>query len=382
MKHLRSLIITLMLMSTWVDARSAPPPPARVSFYERFVAIDGACGWPNLSLLADGKIAAIIWPYTNHGVTEGSAECWISSNGGSSWEKTSVPVPHAPGTKRMNAAAGAADGKLLAMVGGWDRRRPYVPGPSMGPDDRQGAVTITPVVVVSDDSGANWRQFPEMNLPKRPDGKSLVPYGRIAKLSDGTLGVCLYGGAVYFYTSADGGATWSRRAAVVEGKSHNETTWVELGNGDLYAAARTFGDMRLDGYRSTYSGRTWRAEKALSLARQHPADLLKLPDGCVLLSYSSRNSGLYAIWVQIGNPELTAWSAPLLLVDLEGSSEFQRTPVPSSDGGYPSTVLTADGTFVTAYYSRGVPAHQRYHVGVVRWRMSANAMPILAGPPK
>jgi hypothetical protein len=48
--------------------------------------------------------------------------------------------------------------------------------------------------------------------------------------------------------------------------------------------------------------------------------------------------------------------------------ESQHAP-PQTDGGYPSTVLAADGTYVTAYYSRGVPAHQRYHMGVIRWRL-------------
>jgi hypothetical protein len=250
----------------------------------------------------------------------------------------------------------------------------------MGPDAREGAVTLTPAAAFSSDSGATWHPFPPLDLPKRPGGRGLVPYGRIARLADGADGVCLYGDGVYFYASLDGGATWTRRGTVVTGNSHNETNWVQLNNGELFAAARTYGDIRLDGYRSTDGGRTWRAERPLTLARQHPADLLKLSDGRVLLSYASRNSGLYAIWVQMADPEARAWSAPLLLVDLEGSSEFQRTPVPSSDGGYPSTVQLADGTFVTAYYSRGVPAHQRYHVGIVRWRLKENGLPILRGP--
>jgi hypothetical protein len=133
----------------------------------------------------------------------------------------------------------------------------------------------------------------------------------------------------------------------------------------------------LEGYRSTDGGRTWKSEGGLTMPLQIPGDLLKLADGRVLLSYGARNRGLYGVWVQMGDPELKAWSAPMLLVDFEGSSEFQQTPAPSSDGGYPSTVQTADGTFVTAYYSRGVPAHQRYHVGVVRWRLSNNALPVL-----
>lgn len=380
-------IIFLLVLSLPPRMRAEAPLPSAASFYERFIAIDGACAWPNLSVLPDGRLAAIIWPLNNHGVTEGAAECWISDDHGAAWRKASVPVPNLPGTNRMNVAAGEVDGKLLAMVGGWDKRRPFTGGQSIsseGPAERArlGAVTINPLTAWSGDGGQSWQQMPEMEFPKRPGNRSLVPYGRIAKLAEGKLGVMLYGHGVYFYVSSDEGATWERRGAMVGADTHNETAWVQLDNGDLFAAARTFGDIRLDGFRSTDGGRTWQAEGQLTLARQHPADLLKLPDGRILLSYASRNRGMYGIWVQIGDPEARAWSAPVLLVDLEGSSEFQRTPVPSSDGGYPFTVLAADGTLVTAYYSRGVPAHQRYHVGVVRWRPRDDAFPILQGPAK
>lgn len=376
---LRSLVAALLLFGSGVVLLAAPPPGARFDFYERFVAIDGACAWPNLSLLPDGRIVAIIWPYTNHAITEGSAESWVSEDHGASWKKSGVPMPHAPGTNRMNVAAGAVDGQVVTLMGGWDQRVSYQLGQSLGPATHRG-VTIQPRTAVSGDAGAHWQQLPETKFPLRADGKSLIPYGRVAKIRGGGIGVCLYGESVFFYHSADGGVTWTKRGTIVEGKTHNETTWVELDNGDLFAAARTYGDIRLEAYRSTDGGRTWKAEGPLTLAQQHPADLLKLPDGRVLLSYASRNPDLYAIWVQIGDPELRAWSSPMLLVDLEGSSEFQRTPVPSSDGGYPSTVLTADGTFVTAYYSRGVSAHQRYHVGVVRWRLPKNALPVLVRP--
>jgi hypothetical protein len=161
---------------------------------------------------------------------------------------------------------------------------------------------------------------------------------------------------VFFFTSTDGGASWSRRGTIVAAPlTHNETTWVRLDNGDLFAAVRTYGDQCLEGFRSNDGGRTWQFERALTMPLQLPGDLLKLPDGRVLLSYGARNRGLYGIWVRMGDPELKAWSAPMLLVDFEGASEFQQSPVPSSDGGYPSTVQLQDGTFVTAYYSRGVP---------------------------
>ena len=53
-----------------------------------------------------------------------------------------------------------------------------------------------------------------------------------------------------------------------------------------------------------------------------------------------------------------SWGSPILLARLEGAV----------DVGYPSSVQTADGTIVTAYYCDRIEAHQRYHMGVVRWR--------------
>lgn len=370
-----SALICLLGTTLWAQA----PQGSRLLFYERFIAIDQACAWPNLSLLPDGKIAAIIWPYMNHGVTEGSAECWVSADGGKTWNKSGIPVPHTQGTNRMNVAAGPVGNQLVALVGGWNERVPFEPGRSLGPASHRG-LTIQPVTAVSDDSGTTWNSFSGPQFPLRPSGKGLVPYGRIAKLKEGGLGAFLYGEGVYFYHSNDGGRNWTLRGTLTKENTHNETTWVELENGDLFAAARTYGDMRLDGYRSVDGGRTWKLEGPITLARQHPGDLLKLPDGRVLLSYATRNPGLYGIWIQIADPQMKTWSTPMMLVDLEGSTELQLNPVPPGDGGYPSTVQLADGTFVTAYYSRGIPSHQRYHVGVVRWQLPKNALPSHSGP--
>src|SRR5262249_10571021 len=157
----------------------------------------------------------------------------------------------------------------------------------------------------------------------------------------------------------------SPRSDLPEGGTHNETTWIALNNGDLYVASRSYatpamlGAGGLDGFRSRDGGKTWTPEGALALPNQFPADLMVLPDGRVLLTYASRNEGSRAIWVRFGSPDAKAWSAPMMLVDLEGSGELQYESLSKdghhlSDGGYPSTVLAADGTFVTVYYCRGV----------------------------
>ena len=181
----------------------------------------------------------------------------------------------------------------------------------------------------------------------------------------------MYRDETAFFTSADGGATWKKRGQISEGRKHSEADWIRLDNGHLFAAVRTDADLpdNVDAFRSTDDGRTWRFEGVLTLPYQNPGKLTRLPDGRILLSYGIRNNGLRGINVRVGDPEARRWAPPIYLVDLEGATDEPNLPNSKRDNGYPSTVVLADGTLVTAYYSRGMPSHHRYHVGVVRWAL-------------
>jgi hypothetical protein len=104
---------------------------------------------------------------------------------------------------------------------------------------------------------------------------------------------------------------------------------------------------------------TWASSGVASLAGQHPAHLLELSDGRVLLVYGLRNPGLYGVAARLSKDQGQTWGQPQILVDLGGSKV---------DCGYPASVQVEDGTIVTAYYAATVAAHHRYHMGVVRWK--------------
>jgi hypothetical protein len=336
--------------------------------YERFVAIDNACGWPLLVALPGDEIGAFIWPLPSHGHPEGSVEYWKSGDGGRTWSRQGVPVPHAPTENRMNHAGGLNHaGALVAMVGGWNNRRPVADTTAVVPFSE--SRTLDPVPAISTDGGRTWQTHGVVPAPAEAAGQGYVPYGRIGQLPKGELGVVVYRGDSAFYTSADGGRTWERKGRLSEGRVENETSWIRLANGDLYAAARTYGASNVVARRSTDGGRTWTLEGDLTLPGQHPADLTLLPDGKVLLTYGVRNQGQWAVHLRWADAEARTWSAPTMLVDLEGATNQRFSANPGRDGGYPSTVVLSDGTLVTAYYSRGMPTHNRYHVGVVRWRL-------------
>jgi len=349
---------------------------------ERFIAIDHACGWPNLTLLPDGALATLIWPEPCHGLWEGAAECWASTDGGRTWQKRGVPVPHSPGTNRMNLSAGlAADGALVAIVSGWAGRPPRGT-----PAQHAGQAMLESVPARSTDGGYAWEQFsppaaPTGDLGARysegprfcdtTGGPGLVPFGDIWPLGDGLLGAMFYTSRVHFYISADGGHSWSHRSTFGDLDRLNETTWLPLPDGRLLAAARTTGEhqQRLELYASTDAGRTWTFEQTLTGRNEHPAALTLLQDGAVLLTYGIRTEPLYGIGARLSRDGGRTWSEPRVLVDLEGSTNPNSPSPTARDGGYPATVQLADGTLVTAYYSKGVPSHTRYHVGILRWRI-------------
>lgn len=373
MKLVRPAVLAAVMTLLAQAAAGPAAGPGELPLYERYVAVDGACAWPLVTALPNGELSALIWPHPNHGFVQGALECWNSRDHGRTWQRAGVPVLNAPGTNRMNCAAGLrADGVYLALISGWPRNR--LP-PWTGTLEEEAnmfrefgdARTLPAVPAVSVDQGRSWRQFPALELPLQTKGNALVPFGRIAPLADGELGAMLYYEETWFCTSADGGQTWKQRGRVAEDKLHNETNWLRLGNGELLAVARGAQNSCLDAYRSTDGGRTWKAEGPLTLNGQHPGDLTRLPDGRIVLSYGLRNPGLWGVAVRMGDAIGRNWGAPILLVDFEGSTDHPRETETRPDGGYPSTVVAADGTLVTAYYTRGVPAHRRYHMGVVRW---------------
>ena len=331
---------------------------------ERYVAIDNVCAWPNLTLLPGGDLVATIFNQPSHGGWEGDVECWASADGGRIWTRRGTPAPHEPATNRMNVAAGlAADGALLVLASGWSNRPE--PGTHRGhriPDESD----ILPMWVCrSADQGRTWTRSNIPLPPPVPELTRLIPFGDIVPLADGTLGVCIYSWSpatnehhAYFYASADDGRSWTPRGTI-RTENINETTPVVLPDGRILLAARTLGDQHLDLLVSADHGATWECRGPLTLGMQHPGNLLLLRDGKILLTYGIRNAGLYGVSARISADGGATWTPPRVLVDF----------ATATDGGYPASLELADGTLVTAYYCNRTPAHQRYHMGVLRWRL-------------
>lgn len=310
---------------------------------ERYIAIDNVCAWPNLTILPDGAIAAAIYNQPSHGEDEGDVDCWASKDEGRTWKLRGVAAPHEPGTNRMNVAAGLAhDGSLIVLSSGW------------GGEGLRGHLEPT-WVCSSEDGGFTWSHSDEFELPEYLDW--LCPFGDIVQMEGQSLAASAYcgQGAVVMF-SHDDGKSWGD-AAVIQNNELSETTLLRLRPDRWLAASRCESDGRLELHTSPDEGKTWTREIDLTLPSQHPAHLLLLKDGRILLVYGQRNRGAWGLGARFSEDEGRTWSPPRQLVSIRIQADL----------GYPSCVQTPDGTIVTAYYASKIPEHERYHMGVVRW---------------
>lgn len=336
-----------------VNPAACPP----VNILSSDVAVRGVCAWPNLTLLPDGTIAAVIYNRPCHLTAEGEVECWVTSDGGKTWTKRGTPSPHEPKTARANVAAGLAhNGDLVVLVSGW----------GYAPSFRNRR--LAPWVCRSADQGKTWTVDKSPSAVFFPEGadyddrgqRMIKPFGDIVALAGRRLAASFYHdyGSVWVHFSNDDGRTWPE-ASLLSSDHRGETAILRLRPDRWLAAARVergpdekTPPWGLGLFVSADEGRTWRPHGSLTEPNQHPGHLLQLKDGRILLTFGMRDVG--AIGVRVSDDEGRTWQPTEVLLTLG-----------RGDLGYPATVQTADGALVTAYYY-SKPA---YHMGVVRWSL-------------
>ena len=320
-------------------------------------AIPDVCAWPNLTLLQDGTIVAIIWNQPCHGSWEGDLDCWASTDGGQSWTKRSQVSQHDSGTNRMNHAAGLAkNGDLLTLVSGWSNRD--VVGK---PSGHHGVGhTLQTWVYRSGDGGRTWRRIGE--FPNSGQQSQYIPFGDICMTDDGILCASAYFGDeatnqmnAFLLRSNDDGCTWGDMGVL--NPAGNETAVLHLGQGHWVAASREEAAENLELLISDDNGYHWSKAGALTKPEQVTGHLLRLNDGKVLLSYGNRIEGECGVEARLSEDNGKSWGDPIRLADM-----------PFLDGGYPSSIQRADGMIVTAYYATyPEKGPNQYEMDVVIW---------------
>ncbi|MFA6543719.1 MAG: sialidase family protein [Limisphaerales bacterium] len=323
----------------------AAEPSAEPPLIARYVAVDNVCAWPQLAVLRDGTIAAILHNQPAHGLCEGDVECWTSASG-EFWTKAGTPTQHEPNTIRMNHAAGLAkNGDLIVLCSGWTNEQQ--PGRPKQKPFRD--ATLRPLVCRSSDGGHTWTRSKEFPVPET---NQFIPFGPIVAGEDGALHASCYANrSAWHFRSHDDGRTWQPGAVIAAG--YNETSLLHLGGKRWMGAARL---NSTDLFRSDDDGATWQGPQPVTGHGEINGHLARIRDGRLLLSYGNRIKDQYGVTAKLSSDEGKTWSAPLRLAR-----------VLSGDCGYPSSVQRADGKIVTVYYAKSAENHNRYHMGVAIW---------------
>lgn len=306
---------------------------------ERGFVVKGAGYFPVLIKLRDESLAAVVRSGAPHIGVGGRIDFVRSFDGGKTWSSPQTVVYMPPDTR--NPAFGQSrDGTLVlafAVTG------PYPKGRWQPQISKRYTVWLT----WSDDSGQTW-------LPPRPLAVSPLPYGspygKIVSLPDGTMLLAVYQWdekrryGSYVFRSTDSGRTWGKPSLIAE--NHNEAALAVLPSGTILAVVRR-NDNSLSECYSDDGGFTWTKPKKLTESPFHPADVIVLNSGKVLLTFGRRTEP-YGAEVVLGKVEGQRvqwhWETRTLV-------EWRAA---NSDCGYPSSAQLSDGAIVTLVYGVGL----------------------------
>ncbi len=259
------------------------------------------------------------------------------------------------------AALKAPNGTLVTVYAGWEyypeAKRAELEAAGWDTDSASEGVIASlsaHVARVSRDGGASW-SVQELPLPNRlgvmgfhggivtDEGVMLWPVYGVAMPGDS--------GHSYVYRSADSGETWTFHEIIADSRGAmpmNETSLLDLGGGHILAFVRS-GDAVDHLYRaeSVNGGVTWGRLRDSGITG-HPADLLRLRNGHILLTYGYRHAP-FGVRATISRDNGETWGDEFILRD-DGAG---------TDLGYPMSIELADGTIFTSYYFRvpGGPTH-------------------------
>lgn len=332
----------------------------------RVTVVRGGGYFPVAIRLASGEILCVLRGGGGHIGRGGRLDLVVSSDGGRTWSKPWTGVD-GPEDDRNPALGQLADGTILlayAILSGYE-----ADGLTL-PRERKDRIFDGVYVMHSKDKGKTWSQ------PERSEGiyscyggqGAVSPYGKIIQLRDGTVIMPVYfefldgrGNQSYIFRSRDGGKTWGDPSLI--GEHFNETAVLELPDGRLLAAMRSEGGGHIAVTHSSDGGKIWNPPVQVTQDSEHPADLICLQNGKVLMTFGERNApmGVRALVSEDGGKTWNP-SSPIILDDT----------ATNADCGYPSSVEVAKGQIVTLYYKVDdlENAPQSASCQAVLWRIS------------
>jgi Neuraminidase (sialidase) len=329
--------------------------PDEIQIYDAFPAaryqVATAGGYfPIVDRLPGGRLVCVVREGDFHVGQRARLAITISDDGGESWSETHPITATNPDPCHTAFGCSAAG----TMIVGYVLPHAYREGVWQA-----GEVRDSPIIVSrSEDGGVTWSDAATIDHSAIPE-PSVHPNGRIVQLPDGTLlmniltcwaadgGELGYnrerGFASYLLRSRDDGRTWGEPSLI--GRDNMiETSFACAPSGTLAAAIRHYPPGQAHDVwlaESEDDGYTWGTPRPVTRPGDHPADLVWLRDGRLLLVYGQRRVPC-GVRAMISHDGGKTWDEEhKLTLAAEGTT---------TDTGYPSAVQLDDGQVLVVYY--------------------------------
>jgi hypothetical protein len=347
-------LLLLALGLSWANpagGKAAPEAYVLESLSSQRVTVAAGAYFPRLLLLQNGELLATFKVGAGHVGKRGRAATSVSQDGGLTWSAPTVIFDLPDADDGADAYGELRDGTVIlgAVSYGWKGERFSFDG-----------FYANPYVLRSPDHGRTWSPPSQVNI--KPFTWA-YPFGRIVELPDGVLLMTMQAGYLpcagdplagdkecakpephrgtfsILVRSTDGGNTWGEAKTIARG--YNETCPILLPKGGLMVAMRSVDGAFLATAFSPDLGRSWSAPKPITHNNEHPADLLRLRNGEILLTFGQRNKP-YGVQAMVSRDNGATWDEDhRFLLAWDGDH---------GDVGYPVTVERKDGKLVTIYY--------------------------------
>ncbi len=312
---------------------------------DRSTVVSGSGYFPVLIRLQDGKLMAVLRGGAPHIGRGGRLDIVTSTDEGKSWTAPRTVID-GPDDDRNPAFGQLKNGDILlayAIIRGYDES-----GLKLLAKTRSERVVEGVYVMRSADGGKTWSkpELSEQIHALQKGGSTISPYGKMVQLADGTVLMSVYyeffdgrGNRDYVFRSHDGGKTWGE--PVLVGEHSNETGLVAVQGSELLAALRSETGAHLSIASSKDQGRTWSSPVQLTKDNEHPADLIRLKNGDILLTYGERNPP-FGVEAMVSHDGGKTWD--------EKTKVVLANDADNRDCGYPSSIQLPNGKIVTLYY--------------------------------